>query len=274
KRVLLEDESIVSIDFDIVRPGERCRAGPIFDIIEPRAKDPASGVDLPVSMGAPTTAGLGTTHVLRGAAVSVLAEMSPDPFRSATGRILEMSGPLVEASDYASLRHLLVIPHTKAGLPRRVVEMVYRRAGIRVAVMLGRIALNHQPQTLQQFEPVGPAENGREGLPRVAYVGEIFLRQPKPGVDEPILYGANTDGMLPIMLHPDEWLDGAVVPSLHSWFGGTETYFYQNHPIILDLYRRHHAREINFVGTIATIAGSDNFDRVPDCRAAPHLVKS
>ena len=79
--------------------------------------------------------------------------------------------------------------------------------------------------------------------------------------------------MLPIMLHPDEWLDGAVVPSLHSWFGGTETYFYQNHPIILDLYRRHHAREINFVGTIATIAGSDNFDRDRHCRAAANLVK-
>ena len=78
--------------------------------------------------------------------------------------------------------------------------------------------------------------------------------------------------MLPIMLHPDEWLDGAIVPSLHSWFGGTETYFYQNQPIILDLYRRHHAREINFVGTIATIAGSDNFDRERHCKAAANLV--
>jgi glycine reductase len=120
---------------------------------------------------------------------------------------------------------------------------------------------------------VGPAEGGREGLPRVAYVGQIFSRQRKPAVDEPILYGANTDGMLPIMLHPDEWLDGAIVPSLHSWFGGIETYFYQNHPVILDLYRRHHANEINFVGTVATIAGSDNFDRERHCRAAANLVK-
>src|SRR5258708_18698511 len=51
------------------------------------------------------------------------------------------------------------------------------------------------------------------------------------------------------------------------------SYFYQNHPIILDLYRRHHAREINFVGTVATIAGSDNFDRDRHCRAAANLVK-
>ena len=270
---VLQDKSIVDAEFDIVRPDEPCRAGPIFDVIEPRAKAPGAGADFPGILGAPVTAGTGTTHVLSGAAVSVLAEISPDLTRSATGRVLEMSGAPVAASDYAALRHLIVIPHTKPGLPRQAVERVYRIAGLRIAVELGRSALSHAPASSATFDPVGPAESGREGLPRVAYVGQIFSRQRKPEVDEPILYGANTEGMLPIMLHPDEWLDGAIVPSLHSWFGGTETYFYQNHPIILDLYRRHQAREINFVGTVATIAGSDNFDRDRHCRAAANLVK-
>jgi glycine reductase len=273
RRLVLQDESIVSVDFEIARPGEPCRAGPIFDVIEPRAKAPGSGIDFPGILGAATTAGLGTTHVLTDAAVSVLAEISPDPTRSATGRVLEMSGSAASASDYSSLRHLVVIPHTKPGLARQALEKAYRMAGLRVAVALARIALDQPPHVSQQFDPVGPALGGRDGLPRVAYVGQIFSRQRKPEVDEPILYGANTDGMLPIMLHPDEWLDGAIVPSLHSWFGGTETYFYQNQPIILDLYRRHHAREINFVGTVATIAGSDHFDRERQCKAAAHLVK-
>jgi glycine reductase len=273
RRVILQDESIVDVEFDIVRPGEPCRAGPIFDVIEPRAKEPGTGEDFPGILGAPLTAGTGTTHVLSGAAVSVLAEISPDLTRSATGRVLEMSGAPVAASDYAALRHLIVIPHTKAGLARQAIERVYRVAGLRIAVELGRSALSHAPASSTTFDPVGPAESGRDGLPRVVYVGQIFSRQRKPEVDEPILYGANTEGMLPIMLHPDEWLDGAIVPSLHSWFGGTETYFYQNHPIILDLYRRHQAREINFVGTVATIAGSDNFDRDRHCRAAANLVK-
>lgn len=273
RQVVLQDTSIVDVEFDIVRPGEPCRAGPIFDVIEPRAKDPATGADFPGILGAPLTAGMGTTHVLDGAAVSVLAEISPDLTRSATGRVLEMSGAPVDASDYASLRHLIVIPHTKSGLARPAVERAYRIAGLRVAIELARSSLNQTPTTCESFDPVGPAESGRDGLPRVVYVGQIFSRQRKPEVDEPILYGANTEGMLPIVLHPDEWLDGAIVPSLHSWFGGTETYFYQNHPIILDLYRRHHAREINFVGTVATIAGSDNFDRDRHCQAAANLVK-
>ena len=273
RRVVLQDESLLGVDFDIARPEERCRAGPIFDVIEPRAKAPGSGVDFPGILGAASTAGLGTTHVLTGAAISILAEISPDPTRSATGRVLEMSGAPAAASDYASLCHLLVIPHTKPGLSRPALEKAYRRAGLRAAVALARIALDQPSHPLHQFEPVGPTLGGQKGLPRVAYVGQIFSRQRKPEVDEPILYGANTDGMLPIMLHPDEWLDGAIVPSLHSWFGGTETYFYQNHPIILDLYRRHHARQVNFVGTVATIAGSDNFDRERHCKAAANLVK-
>ena len=273
RRVILEDRAFVGVHFEIAGPGELCRAGPIFDIVEPRAKAPRSGVDFPGILGPATTAGLGTTHVLRGAAISVLAEISPDLTRSATGRVLELSGAPAQASDYANLHHLLVIPQTKPELSRHAIEKAYRFAGVRLAVELARTACDQKPESLTQFEPVGPAEPGRESLPRIAYVGQIFSRQRKPEVDEPILYGANTDGMLPVVLHPDEWLDGAVVPSLHSWFGGTETYFYQNHPIILDLYRRHHAREINFVGTIATVAGADNFDRERHCQAAARLVE-
>ena len=273
RRVVLEDKAFTAVEFEIVHPGEPCRAGPIFDVIEPRAKAAGCGVDFPGILGAASTAGLGTTHVLSGAAVSVLAEISPDLTRSATGRVLEMSGAPAHASDYATLHHLLIIPRTQPGLSRQAIERAYRLAGLRVAAALAQTACNQTPESVMQFDSVGPAETGREGLPRIAYVGQIFSRQRKPEVDEPILYGANTDGMLPVVLHPDEWFDGAIVPSLHSWFGGTETYFYQNHPIILDLYCRHHAREINFVGTIATIAGADNFDRERHCQAAAGLVK-
>jgi glycine reductase len=273
RQVILEDEVIESVNFEIVRPGESCRAGPIFDIVQPRAKEPGSSPDFPGILGAPATAGVGITHVLEGAVVSVLAERSPGESRSATGRVLEMTGIPNKATVYSSLRHLVVVPHTRTGLPIHAIDKSYRIAGLKTAVYLGRVALNQKPATTQTFDSVGPAEAGREGLPRFAYVGQIFSRQRKPAVDEPILYGANTEGMLPVVLHPDEWLDGAIVPSLQSWFGGTETYFYQNHPVILELYRRHQSREINFVGTIATIAGSDNLDRDRQCRSAANLVK-
>jgi glycine reductase len=269
--LVLDDPAVDSVTFEIVRPGESCRAGPIFDVVEPRAKADG-GSDFPGIIGPPTTAGIGTSHVLAGAAVSVLAEMSPDPSRSATGRVLEMNGDATAGSAYSKLCHLLIVPQTKPGLPRSAVLKAYRVAGIKVAVHLARAALEQTPAATETFEPIGEATD-RVGLPRVVYVGQIFSRQRKPAVDEPILYGTNTDGMLPVILHPDEWLDGALVPSLNSWFGGTETYFYQNHPVILDLYRRHQARDINFVGTVATVAGNDNVDRERQCHAAANLVQ-
>jgi glycine reductase len=79
--------------------------------------------------------------------------------------------------------------------------------------------------------------------------------------------------MLPVVLHPNEWLDGALLPSYHTSLGGAETYFYQNHPVITELYRRHHARELNFVGTVATMASADNFDRERNCGFAANLVR-
>jgi glycine reductase complex component B subunit alpha and beta len=273
RRLLLEDPSLSGVDFEIVRPGERCRAGPVFDIIEPRAKGPDSSPDFPGVLGPPQTAGMGTTHVLEGAAVTVLRETGAGDSRGAPGYVLEMSGGPAAGTKYASLCHVILIPRTKPGLPGHAQQKAYRLAGLKAAVYLARAAVNETPASTYSFEPVGPAADNRGGLPRVAYIGQIFSRQRKPESGEQILYGANTDGMLPIVLYPDEWLDGALLPSYHNSLGGAETYFYQNHPVIGELYRRHHARELNFVGTVATIAAADNFDRDRNCRFAANLVR-
>ena len=116
-----------------------------------------------------------------------------------------------------------------------------------------------------------PVEASRPGLPRLAYIGQIHSRQRVAEVDEPILYGANTAGMAPVLLHPNEWLDGAVVTSYFN--RAVETYFYQNHPVIMELYRWHREGKITLVGTIATMAGSDNDDRARNAMLAAHQAK-
>ena len=54
---------------------------------------------------------------------------------------------------------------------------------------------------------------------------------------------------------------------------GAETYFYQNHPVITELYRRHQRDEITFVGTLATVAASDNEERDRICMMAAEQAK-
>jgi glycine reductase len=77
RQYLLEDRRLVSVEVHIVRPGESCRFGVVYDILEPRAKEPGTGPDFPGILGPIEAAGQGVTHVLQGAAVSVLDEGAP-----------------------------------------------------------------------------------------------------------------------------------------------------------------------------------------------------
>jgi glycine reductase complex component B subunit alpha and beta len=271
RRLVLEDAAFESVDFALASPGDRCRAGPVFDIVEPRAKAPGASPDWPGILGAPETAGGGTTHILKGMAVTSLRESSPGDTRGATGYVLELSGAPAAVSPYGALHHVLVVPHTGHGLPEHARHKAYRRAQLRIAVRLAQAAFEKAPDEMQVLDVSAGGE--RAALTRVAYVGQIFSRQRKPEPDEQILYGADTEGMLPTLLHPNEWLDGALVPSYHTSLGGAETYFYQNHPVIMELYRMHRARELNFAGTVATIASANNFDRERNTRFAANLVK-
>jgi glycine reductase complex component B subunit alpha and beta len=221
---LLANQRLASVDFHIVRPGDSCRFGVVFDILEPRAKAPGASPDFPGILGPIEMAGQGVTHVLKGAAVTVLDEGAA----LAGGKIVEMSGD----------------------------------AGA---------AVGQEAASTEVFDTQGPAVARCDGVPRLAYIGQIHSRQRVAEVDEQILYGANTDGMLPVLLHPNEWLDGALVTSHSS--RGVETYFYQNHPVLTELYRWHCDGKITLVGTIATMAASDNADRARNCMLAAQQAK-
>ena len=254
---LLEDHRLQSVDLEIVRPGESCRAGYVFDIVQPRAKEPGSGVDFPGILGTYEAAGSGTTHVLPGAAVTVVdggqpgGELGYVSRRGGVSKVLEMSGPASEYSVYSRLHHLVVVSRPFAEIERHAVLNAMRVASVKAAVYLARTALGQPPARTEVFDLGGPLVPGRENLPRVAYIGQVHGHQHGTEADEAILYGSNTIGMMPVPLHPNEWLDGAVVIS-YSWGArGLETYIHQNHPIIGELYRLHQADRITFAGTVA-----------------------
>lgn len=257
-RHLLEDHRLDSVDLEIVNPGEPCRVGYVFDILEPRAKELSSGRDFPGILSPIAAAGQGTTHVLTGVAVTVVdggqpgGELGYTSRRGGVAKILEMSGPPAQASPYGDLRHLVVVPHAHSEVPRHAVLNALRLASVKAAVYLAKTAIGKNPDTTQVLTLDTPPNEDRSSLPRVAYIGQVHGHQHGTEVDEHIVYGGNTKGMMPVPLHPNEWLDGAVVIS-YSWGArGLETYFHQNHPIILDLYRRHQVKELTFTGVIAT----------------------
>ena len=276
---LLEDRRLESVDLEIANPGDFCRVGYVFDILEPRAKAQGSGNDFPGILGPITTAGQGTTHVLQGAVVTVVDGGQPGgdhgyvTRRGGMTKILEMSGPAAEASPYGSKHHLVIVPHPHRDVQRHGVLNALRIASVKAAVYLGKTGLGQEPSTTEVLDLEAPHQNGRQGLPRVAYIGQIHGHQHGTASDEHIVYGANTRGMLPLPLHPNEWLDGAVVIS-YSWGSrGLETYYHQNHPIISELYRLHQAGELTFAGCIATVASDLQHELSRNSMVAAHIAR-
>ena len=267
ERLILEDRRLQSVEIEIAPAGEECRIGAIFDIVEPRAKDPGDGSDFPGILGPMALAGRGTTHVLRGAAVTIVDEGTP----LNNGKVLEMSGPAGDASPYSTLHHLVIIPHGVPDLERHTMLNALRHASLKAAVYLARTALDLAPETTDVFDSDGPSVQGRDGLPRFAYIGQVHSRQRVAEVDEQIFYGDNTAAMVPALIHPNEWLDGAVVCSYMNM--GVEIYYYQNHPIINELYRWHKEGKITLVGTLVTMAASDNEQRDRNCMLAAEQAK-
>lgn len=282
---LLEDSRLASVGLEVVSPGEDCRIGIIFDILEPRAKSSNSDSqsekisnlitsnpitsNFPGILGPMALAGRGTTHVLKGASVTVLDEAAP----LTRGKIVDMCGPAAAESPYSALHHMVVVPHTVPGLERHVALNALRLASVKAAVFLAQASVGLSPEETQVLETAGPSQldNGTENAPRFVYIGQVHSRQRVAEVGEQIFYGDNTAGMVPTLLHPNEWLDGAITTGYQGM--GVETYFYQNHPIITELYRWHEEGRINFVGTIATMAASDNQQRERNCMMAAELAK-
>ena len=267
RQLILEDPRLRGVDIEIASSGEECRIGVVLDIVEPRAKEAGSGSDFPGVVGPMAVAGSGTTHVLRGAAVTAVDEGAS----VLGGKVLEMTGLAGERSPYSWLQHLVIVPHSVEGLERHSVLNAQRLAALKTAVYLAQPAVDQTPAETEVLESGGPADTERQGLPRFAYIGQIHSRQRVAEVDERIFYGDNTAGMVPTVLHPNEWLDGAIIAGYQGM--GTETYHYQNHPIISELYRWHNEGKINLVGSIATMAASDNLQRERNSMMAAQQAK-
>ena len=274
ERHLLEDSRLASVDLETVRPGENCRVGMVFDVLEPRIKEPGSGSDFPGIIGDYALSGHGTTHVLRGAAVTICDDGRKPPHRTSRGasNILEMSGPAAAATPYGKLQHLVVIPHASPDMEWHVYYNALRQASAKAAVYLARAAFGESHESTEVYDLDGPVVEGREGLRRVVFIGQIHSGHHGTEVDENIVYGHNGLGMLPIPMHPNEWLDGALTISYTHNQGG-ETFFYQNNPIIQALYRKHEAKEITFAGVIAVISPGVDEQRARNCMLAANMAK-
>ena len=140
KEIVLEDEKIKSVKFDIARPGESVRITPVKDVIEPRVKVEGRGGVFPGVIAKVDTVGSGKTYALKGMAVVTAGKIVG--FQEG---IIDMTGPGADYTPFSKLNNFVVVCEPVEGIKQHDYEKAVRLAGFRVAVYLGELARELTP---------------------------------------------------------------------------------------------------------------------------------
>ena len=246
EKLVLEDEKIATVSFDIAKPGESVRITPVKDVIEPRVKVEGPGGIFPGMIADVQTVGSGRTHALAGMAV-----VTAGPIVGFQEGIIDMSGPGADYTPFSKTLNLVMVCTPKEGIEAHEYERAVRMAGFRVATTLGELARDVEPDDVFEYETPDLLEGVRlyPDLPRVGYVQML---QSQGLLHDTYVYGVDAKQILPTVLYPTESMDGAIVSgNCVSACDKNPTYVHLNNSVIADLYAEH-GKTINFVAHIIT----------------------
>lgn len=246
RALLLEDETIKSVDFDIARPGESVRIMPVKDVIEPRVKVSGEGAMFPGMISKVAKVGSGRTNVLRGSAVVTTGKIVG--FQEG---IIDMSGTGAEYTPFSKLNNLVVVVEPVDGLAKHAHEKAVRFAGLKTADYIGKLAKDIVAEEVETYETLGVKEGLEKypNLPRVAYVAML---QSQGLMHDTYVYGVDMKQSLPTIIWPTETMDGAILSgNCVSACDKNTSYHHLNNPVIKDLFAQH-GKTLNFVGMIIT----------------------
>ena len=133
--VVLEDEKIKDVVFDIAKPGESVRITPVKDVIEPRVKVEGKGGIFPGWTSKVDTVGSGKTMALKGMAVVTAGKIVG--FQEG---IIDMSGVGAKYTPFSKTLNLCMVCEPVEGLKQHDYEAAVRKAGFRVAAKVGELA--------------------------------------------------------------------------------------------------------------------------------------
>lgn len=264
KTLLLEDDRLASVEFDLAHPGDSTRIMPVKDAIEPRCKLEGPGEVFPGFIGDVETVGEGKTLVLEGMAVLTTGRLV-----AAQEGIVDMSGPGAEYTPFSKTCNLVVVLTPRDGVELHEAEETCRIAGFKTAFYLASNCKAAKADATELYEapPMAEAMKAFPGLPKVGY---IYMLQSQGLLHDTWVYGVDAKKTLPTLIGPTETMDCAIVSgNCVSACDKNNTYVHQNNPIIKALFKRH-GKDINFVGVVIT---NENVTLADKKRSSSYAVK-
>lgn len=244
-----QDEHITEAELYIVKPGDMVRLVPVKEAIEPRVK--VNGDPLfPGYTGELKQAGCGKTHALKGTSVIVVGRH----FGGFQDGLIDMGGEGAKYTYFSQLKNIVLVADTDEDFEKREQQKknkALRQAGHKLAEYIGSIVKDLEPEEVETYElpPIIKRSQKENDLPSMVYIMQPQSQMEELGYND-LIYGWDTNRMLPTLMHPNEVLDGAIIsgsfmPCSSKW----STYDFQNCPTIKELYKEH-GKTINFLGVI------------------------
>ena len=247
--LVLADRRITEATVALALPGEYVRITGIRDVVEPRCKVAGNGMVFPGILGPVANVGDGRTHRLSG--MTVIAAAAYDgTIRAGTtvqrSAILDMTGPGAAISRFSQHAHLIVSFQIARGLGELDAHHAIQQAELKVAHKVAAVTKTLEPENITSYD----LNERNPRLPTVMLI-QGCITDPQHFHSGVGYYGISLRESLATFVHPNEIFDGAVtVDTTRSGRGYyPTTWDWQNHPLILGLYKAH-GKELNFAGVI------------------------
>lgn len=243
---ICDDERVVSIEVDLVKPGDSVRIMPVKDVIEPRVKVEGTGDIFPGVLSKTFTVGNGKTNVLKG--VGVVTTGSIVAFQEG---IIDMTGPGADYTPFSKLNNVVLNVTLKEGLEAHDKEQIVRLIGLKAAKYLGEAGRHVKPTETITYEslPLLKSVEKYPNLPKVVYVQML---QSQGLMHDTYVYGVDAKQSLSTIISPTEIMDGAIISgNCVSACDKNTTYHHLNNPVVHDLYKEH-GKTLNFIGVVIT----------------------
>ncbi len=252
EEAISKEEALAGIDAAVARPGEAVRIVHVLDAVEPLVKVEGPGTVYPGFLGPAVTVGQGVTNKLAGMLIVSTTEF-PEPMAGGLyfrDSIIDMTGPGQLYCQASQTINLVLHYQPKPGVTNRQLDDAIRRSTLQIAQLLGGTTRGFSPFKTRTFElpPVSP------GLPRIAYIDQIMSQTL---MARTFIYGQELGDSLPTLIHPNEFLDGAIVTGNYKSHQKVATYLHCNKPVMMELYRRHGV-DLNFVGVVINRGHREN----------------
>lgn len=253
RAMVLQDYRLTDVAIEIVHPGESTRIVHALDVVEPRAKLAGPGEVFPGILVPPRTVGSGRTLRLQGMAVVTTGtppDLAFDTVANFSEAIIDMSGPGAELTPFSRLENLVLCCVAAPGVSGLEFSRATRLAALQVSRHLAqRSGAQAGSGTIYRLAAAAP------DLPRVVVISELARTG---DLYDTFLYGRSVEGMVPTLLHPNEFLDGAVVSGNYRYAcQRNPTYYWQNHPVIEALYPLH-GQELVLAGVVVARGHASN----------------